>query len=92
MREIEIAVDEKELQKEAALKEKEKELQHLRDQMDDTAQRLQEHEKFSSRTEQEQAGVAAVLRGDLNRSLSEKEGKQNQISEDIARKFIISLL
>ena len=75
MREVEIAVDEKELQKEAALKEKEKELQQLRSQIDDTNQRLQNREKLSSQTKQEQAGLAAVLRGDLNKTVAEKQGK-----------------
>ena len=75
MKEIEIAVDEKELQKEAALKEKEKELQALRVQMETLSHNLQEYTSEASRTGQEQASKVSNLLAELQRVTVDKKGK-----------------
>lgn len=58
-------MDEKELQKEAALKEKEKELQALREQMESLSQNLQSRTSEASRTGQEQANKMSNLLAEL---------------------------
>ena len=75
VKEIEIAVDEKELQKEAALKEKEKELQALRVQLESLSQDLQERSSEASRTGQEQASKVSNLLAELQKVSVEKKGK-----------------
>ena len=75
VKEIEIAVDEKELQKEAALKEKEKELQALRVQLESLSQNLQERNSEASRTGQEQASKVSNLLAELQNISVEKKGK-----------------
>lgn len=75
VKEIEIAVDEKELQKEAALKEKEKELQALRVQLESLSQDLQERSSEASRTGQEQATKVSNLLAELQKVSVEKKGK-----------------
>lgn len=75
MKEIELAVDEKELQKEAALKEKEKELQALREQMESLSQNLQSRTSEASRTGQEQANKMSNLLAELQKTSVEKKGK-----------------
>ena len=75
VKEIEIAVDEKELQKEAALKEKEKELQALRVQLEALSQNLQERTSEASRSGQEQASKVSNLLAELQKVSVEKKGK-----------------
>lgn len=77
MKEIEIAVDEKELQKEAALKEKEKELQALREQMESLSENLQSKTSEASRTGQEQASKMSNLLAELQKKSVEKRGKRS---------------
>ena len=76
VKEIEIAVDEKELQKEAALKEKEKELQALRVQLETLSQNLQQSSYEASRTGQEQASKVSNLLAELQRVTVDKTGKK----------------
>ena len=80
MKEIEIAVDEKELQKEAALKEKEKELQALRVQLDALSQNLQVQTSEASRSGQEQASKMSNLLAELQRTTVDKKGKRNNVT------------
>ena len=68
VKEIEIAVDEKELQKEAALKEKEKELHQLREQ-------IEELTNVSSQSEKKQNGLVLELRSKLQQASAERESK-----------------
>lgn len=80
VKEIEIAVDEKELQKEAALKEKEKELQALRVELESLSQNLQERNSEASRTGQEQASKVSSLLAELQKISVEKKGKCYSVS------------
>lgn len=75
VKEIEIAVDEKELQKEAALKEKEKELQALRIQLGSLSESLQSRDSETSRSEQEQASKVSNLLAELQKVTVDKKGK-----------------
>ena len=75
VKEIEIAVDEKELQKEAALKEKEKELQALRIQLESLSESLQSRNSEASRSEQEQASKVSNLLAELQKVTVDKKGK-----------------
>lgn len=77
VKEIEIAVDEKELQKEAALKEKEKELQALRIQLESLSESLQSRYSEASRSEQEQASKVSNLLAELQKVTVDKKGKWN---------------
>lgn len=77
VKEIEIAVDEKELQKEAALKEKEKELQALRIQLESLSESLQSRHSEASRSEQEQASKVSNLLAELQKVTVDKKGKWN---------------
>lgn len=77
VKEIEIAVDEKELQKEAALKEKEKELQALRIQLESLSESLQSRNSETSRSEQEQASKVSNLLVELQKVTVDKKGKWN---------------
>ena len=77
VKEIEIAVDEKELQKEAALKEKEKELQALRIQLESLSESLQSRNSETSRSEQEQASKVSNLLAELQKVTVDKKGKWN---------------
>lgn len=77
VKEIEIAVDEKELQKEAALKEKEKELQALRIQLESLSESLQSRNSEASRSEQEQASKVSNLLAELQKVTVDKKGKWN---------------
>ena len=76
VKEIEIAVDEKELQKEAALKEKEKELQALRVQLETLSQNLQDYTSEKSRTGQKQASKVSNLLAELQKVTVDKKGKR----------------
>lgn len=77
VKEIEIAVDEKELQKEAALKEKEKELQALRIQLESLSESLQSRNSEASRSEQEQTSKVSNLLAELQKVTVDKKGKWN---------------
>lgn len=77
VKEIEIAVDEKELQKEAALKEKEKELQALRIQLESLSESLQSRNSEASRSEQEKASKVSNLLAELQKVTVDKKGKWN---------------
>lgn len=77
VKEIEIAVDEKELQKEAALKEKEKELQALRIQLESLSESLQSRNSEASRSEQEQTSKVSNLLAELQKVTVDKKGKRN---------------
>lgn len=61
-------MDEKELQKEAALKEKEKQLQELREQIHDL-------QSVSSQSEKNQNAVVLEIRSELQQAQSERESK-----------------
>lgn len=87
MKEIEIAVDEKELQKEAALKEKEKELQALRVQLESLSHNLQERSSEASRTGQEQASKVSSLLAELQKVSVEKKGKCSK--EIVALRLVV---
>ena len=84
VKEIEIAVDEKELQKEAALKEKEKELQALKLQLEELSHNLHEHGLQASKTGQEQASKVSSLLAELQRVTVDKKGKQSVFSSRLA--------
>ena len=75
VKEIEIAVDEKELQKEAALKETEKELQALRIHLESLSESLQSRHSEASRSEQEQASKVSNLLAELQKVTVDKKGK-----------------
>lgn len=75
VKEIEIAVDEKELQKEAALKEKEKELQALRIQLESLSESLQSRNSEASRSQEEQASKVSNLLAELQKVTVDKKGK-----------------
>lgn len=79
VKEIEIAVDEKELQKEVALKEKEKELQALRMQLGSLSHNLHERTSEASRSGQEQASKVSNLLAELQKMSIDKKGKRNNI-------------
>lgn len=79
VKEIEIAVDEKELQKEAALKEKEKELQALRGQLESLSHNLHEHTSEASRSGQEQANKVSSLLTELQKATGDKKGKWSSV-------------